>query len=114
MEEITLSVLWFVTQELLGGWFWPLVAVAAVLALAVLAGLVRGRGQSWRLPALIGLGVGIAAGLLAPMLTQSSLAEVRQPSDWMALGAVVLGAALGAGLLVAGLSGLVQGRAVRS
>jgi uncharacterized membrane protein len=110
MEEITFSVLWFVTQELLGGLFWPLVTLVVVLALIVLAGLIRGRGRAWRLAALIGVVVAVAAGLLAPGATKSALAEVSQPTDWMALAGVMLGTGLGAALLVTGVLGLISGR----
>jgi hypothetical protein len=113
MEEITFAVLWYVTQELLGGLFWPFVALIVVLAVGVLAGLVRGGGRVWRLAAMIGLVVGIAAGLLAPGITQSSLAEVRQPTDWMALVGIMLGAGIGSALLVMGAAGLMRGRTVR-
>jgi len=114
MEEITFAVLWFTTQELLGGLFWPLVTLFVVLALIVLAGLVRGRGRAWRLAALIGVVVAIAAGLLAPWITKSSLAEVTQPTDWMALAGIMLGTGLGSALLVTGVLGLISGRAAQS
>jgi hypothetical protein len=113
MEEITFAVLWYVTQELLGGLFWPFVALIVVLAAGVLAGLVRGGGRVWRLAALAGLAVGILAGFLAPAITQSSLAEVRQPTDWMALFGIMLGAGVGTALLVMGAAGLMRGRTAR-
>lgn len=111
MEELTFSVLWYVTQELLGGLFWPLVALVAALALIVLAGLVRGRFRAWRLAALVGVVVAIAAALLAPWFTKSSLAEVTQLTDWFALLGIGLGAGVGSALLVTGVLGLVAGRA---
>lgn len=114
MEEITFAVLWFTTQELLGSLFWPLVTLFVVLALIVLAGLVRGRGRAWRLAALIGMAVAITAGLLAPGITQSSLSEVTQPTDWMALAGIMLGAGLASALLVTGVLGLISGRAAQS
>jgi uncharacterized membrane protein len=111
MEEVTLSVLWYVTQELLGGLFWPAVVLVAVLALVVLAGLVRGRFRAWRLAALVGVVVAIAAALLAPWITKSSLGEVTQLTDWLALAGIGIGAGVGSALLVTGVTGLIAGRA---
>ncbi len=90
---LVLNILW---ELALGAAPWLIVALAVWLALMVVAS--RRPGVGWRSglagTVLVAVVVAIAAFLLVPGLTRSSLGELRYWVDWVNLFGVALGFAV--------------------
>ncbi len=88
MKEMTLSTLIAVFQEMLGFWFWVLVAVSIVGLIAVLVvALTERRIDFARFVGseLIGFLGSIFAIWLALFVTKSSLSDIGGPIDWVTM-----------------------------
>jgi hypothetical protein len=81
---LVMNILW----ELALG-VWPLLLGAALLWVAVMAGALRRPAAGWAaglpLALAIGVAVAIAAFVLVPSATRSSLGELRYWVDWLNL-----------------------------
>lgn len=87
---LVMNIVWEITLDI-----WPLLAVAAIAWVALMAVALRTRSLRWR-PALpMSLGIAAAAAVLAflgvPALTNSSLGELRYWVDWANLAAMAVG-----------------------
>lgn len=86
MKDMTLGTLVAVFTEMLGVWFWPLVAAILVGGAAILLILVRDRrlhaARLVRAEIFGGLSGGIFAIALAQIVTQSKFADIGGPIDW--------------------------------
>jgi len=88
MKELDPAVFLAVFQEILGGFFWPLVAVVVLGAIAFLYVLARDRRlESGRFlwSQLAGLAGGIFAVWFTFFITNSRLADSGGPIDWVLL-----------------------------
>jgi hypothetical protein len=114
MEELTLTTLLAVFQEMFGFWlFWAMVAVAVIITLAYLYVLIRDHSMSMRKFLLAQLSMpfaGAAAVWFVLWVTKSSLADMGGPIDWiMMLGIFAVGA-VGGAILVYTLQSLIRGK----
>lgn len=104
MQGFDPVALWAITQETLGLWLWPLLALAFVLLLAVTAGTLRLRAAAggWRRPLIAALVGGaivtIVAFLLVPGWSHARLSALAAPVDVV----VALAISLLPGAVVAG------------
>lgn len=99
MKDLDPMVFVAVFQEMLGGLFWPLVAFIVLGALALFAVLVRDRGiDSRRLvrAELVGLVGGFFGIWLMLAITNSRLADIGGPIDWVLTIAIWAAGAVGA------------------
>ncbi len=114
MEEFSLSTMIAVFEEMFGAWlFWAMVAVAVAITLAWIYVLVRDRALSFRkyLVAQLSMPFGAVAAVWFVMwITNSTLADIGGPIDWIVLlGVAVLGA-IGLAILVYVVQSLMRGR----
>jgi len=112
MEELTLSTLMAVFEEIFGrGLFWALVVVAAVITVLYIYILFRDRAMSMRkfLLAQLSMPIGaVAAVVFVLQITNSRLADLGGPIDWLVmLGIAVLGA-VGFAILVYVVQSLIR------
>jgi len=109
MKDLDPAVFWAVFAEMLGGWLYGILALAAVgIALFALA-VVRDRGLvSRRLVASEAVGVmgGFAAVMFMWWITSSSIADAGGPVDWILILAIWTGGFVGWTVLSYGLMGL--------
>ncbi len=114
MKELTLATFIAVFEEIFGrSLFWLMVAVAAVITVAYLYVLIRDHHMSARkfLLAQLFMPVGaIAAVVFVQKITNSGLADIGGPIDWLVLlGVAVLGAG-GTAILVYTAQALYTGK----
>jgi|SRR5690554_6454882 len=104
MEELTLSTLFAVFEEMFGGvLFWALVVAAVAITALYLYVLVRDRAMSMRkfLLAQLSMSVGaVAAVVLVLQITSSRLADMGGPIDWLMLLGIAATGAIGFAILV--------------
>lgn len=95
MKELDPLVFWAVFREMLGPWLWVIIAGATIATLAFVWVLVRERGLAARRlvwSELAGLAGGMAALVIMMAVTNSRLADLGGPIDWLlALGIFVAG-----------------------
>lgn len=113
MKDLTLQTLIAVWEEMFGrGVFWALVVVAAVVTALYLFVLIRDRRMSMRkfLLAQLSMPVG-AVGAVAFVLaiTNSRLADMGGPIDWIMLLVIAAVGAVGFAILVYVAQSLVRG-----
>ncbi|MCU0774976.1 MAG: hypothetical protein MUC74_10865 [Ideonella sp.] len=86
---LVLNILWELARDV-----WPLLVGAAVLWVVLMVAAARRRGAAWGrgLPSAVAVGgvVAVAAFLLVPGLTKSSLGEMRYWVDWANLVGIAL------------------------
>ena len=104
MEEFSLRTFVAVFEEMFGrGLFWAMVGIAALITLAWIRVLIRDRALSMRkyLVAQLSMPFGaVAAVAFVLWITNSRLADIGGPIDWLVLlGVAVLGA-VGVSVLV--------------
>ena len=102
-----------VLQEMLGPLLWVIVAGSVIATLAFLWLLVRDRGLVSRrfvMSELVGVVGGFAAIVVMLVATQSRLADVGGPVDWLLVALIWLIGAVGTTVLVYDLWGLWAGR----
>lgn len=103
MKDFTLETLWAISAEMFGWMFWPLLVLAAVIALLLLVALVRRRGfKGWPARGAVILGVlaAIAAAAYAPAMTQASFDNLHGIVDWTFLALIAIGTFIAATLSV--------------
>lgn len=113
MKELDPAVFVAVFQEMLGLWFWPLIALAAFIVLLCLYVLARDRRiVSARLLAaeVLGLAGGAFGIWLAFTVTNSDWADIGGPIDWVLLIAIFAAGTVGGIVFAYGLLGLLAGR----
>ncbi|MCZ7642754.1 MAG: DUF5368 domain-containing protein [Pseudorhodoplanes sp.] len=114
MKDFTLTAMFALSAEMLGGFLWPIVALTALLAVLLLFALMRQRGfrgPAARASAIAGFVVGAAAGLAAPALTKASFSDLHGALDWGALILIVLAGFVGATAATFALAGCAWRRA---
>jgi uncharacterized membrane protein YhaH (DUF805 family) len=113
MKDLTLQTLLAVFEEMFGATlFWAMVAAAVLVTLAYAYVLIRDRAVSWRkfLLAQLSMPVG-AVGAVAFVLaiTNSRLADMGGPIDWIMLLGIAAVGAVGFAILVYVAQSLVRG-----
>jgi hypothetical protein len=113
MKELDPAVFVAVFQEMLGLWFWPLIALAAFIVLLCLYVLARDRrvvSARLLLSELLGLAGGVFGIWLAFTVTSSDWADIGGPIDWVLLIAIFAAGTVGGIVFAYGLLGLRAGR----
>lgn len=104
MEELTLTTLLAVFEEMFGaGLFWIMVVAAVAITVGYIYVLIRDRAVSWRkfLLAQLSMPVGaIAAVLFVQWITNSGFGDVGGPIDVIVLLGIAVAGAVGAAILV--------------
>ena len=104
MEELTLTTLLAVFEEMFGaGLFWIMVVTAVAITVGYIYVLIRDRAVSWRkfLLAQLSMPVGaIAAVLFVQWITHSGFGDVGGPIDVVVLLAIAVAGAIGMAILV--------------
>ncbi len=118
MKELTFETLFAVFEEIFGrGLFWSMVIAAALITLAYLYVLVRDRHLSARkfLLAQLFMPVGaVAAVMIVQAATNSGLADIGGPIDWIVLLGVAMAGAIGLAILVYTAQALIAGKTART
>ncbi len=114
MEEFSVGTFLAVFEEMFGPWlFWAMVAVAALITVAYLYVLIRDHGMGMRrfLLAQLSMPIGAVAAVAFVMwITNSRMADIGGPIDWIVLlGVAVLGAG-GFSILVYVAQSLIRGK----
>ena len=114
MEEFSVGTFLAVFEEMFGPWlFWAMVAVAALITVAYLYVLIRDHGMGMRrfLLAQLSMPIGAVAAVAFVMwITNSRMADIGGPIDWLVLmGVAVLGAG-GFSILVYVAQSLIRGK----
>lgn len=110
MKELDPLVFWAVFQEMLGSWLWVIIAGAIVATLAFVWVLVREGGiASRRLvwSELAGLAGGVAALTIMFAVTNSRLADLGGPIDWLLAVGIFVASFVGATIGVYALLGVL-------
>jgi len=97
MKELDPLVFAAVLHEMLGPWLWALLALAALVAAGLAAGLVRDGGlvrRRLRWAALAGAAGGVAGVLAVLMATESGIADIGGAIDVLLAAAIWLAGAL--------------------
>lgn len=86
MSDFDPVVLFFIVRESLAGWFWPLLAIAAVLAVALMAATLRARrrhlvGRSLLRALAVGAAVTVVAAFAVPAWTLAPLGALTGGLD---------------------------------
>lgn len=104
MQELTLTTLFAVFEEIFGrGLFWAMVVAAALVTVAYIYVLIRDRAVSWRkfLWAQLSMPIGaIAAVLFVQGMTRSGFADIGGPIDVIVLLGVAAGGAVGMAICI--------------
>ncbi|MFN3658109.1 MAG: DUF5368 domain-containing protein [Pseudolabrys sp.] len=103
MRELDPLVFVAVLQEMLGGLFWPLIALVVVGAVAFVGVIVRDRGihaRRFLIAELVGVAGGFAGIWFVLAITSSQLSDVGGPIDWVLMLAIWLAGAVGATVVV--------------
>lgn len=114
MKELDPAVFLAVFQEILGGFFWPLVIVVVLGAIAFLYVLARDRRLAsgrflWS--QIVGLAGGLFALWFTFFITSSQLADSGGPIDWVLLIVLFVLGAIGGTMAAYALLGLIDRRA---
>ena len=107
MKDFAPATLLAIAEEVLGGFFWPVVVLLAVVTVLFVAALLR--GARWRGPLWAGLIGGVLVAALAPLATQAGYGNLHGPLDWAALAVTSVAAFAGIGAAAFGLCGLLRG-----
>lgn len=114
MEEFSFMTILAVFEEMFGRvLFWAMVAVAAIITLAYIYVLIRDRSMSMRKFLLAQLSMpvgGIAAVWFVMLMTNSGLADIGGPIDWIVLLGVFVAGAVGFAILVYVVQSLLRGK----
>jgi len=113
MKDFNPVTLFAIAQEALGIWLWLAIAAAAIVVLLYIVALTRGvrfGGAPRFIAAVLGIGAGIAAIVMAPLLTGAAYRDLSGLVDWAALIAVGLGAGVAVFLGLLPLLALLTGR----
>jgi uncharacterized membrane protein YhaH (DUF805 family) len=114
MEELTFGTLIAVFEEMFGrGLFWLMVAAAALVTLGWIYVLIRDRSLGMRqfLIAQLFMPVGAVLAVWFVMaMTDSRLADIGGPVDWIILLAIAALGAIGGAILVYVVERLLLGR----
>ena len=114
MEEFSFMTILAVFEEMFGRWlFWTMVVVAVAITLAWLYVLIRDRALSMRKFLLAQLSMpigGIAAVWFVMVMTNSGLADIGGPIDWLVLLSVFAAGAVGFAILVYVVQSLLRGK----
>ncbi len=114
MEEFSLLTMIAVFEEMFGiALFWIMVSVAVVITAAWVFVLVRDRSLSFRkyLVAQLSMPFGaVAAVWFVLWITNSGLADIGGPIDWLVLLGVAALGAVGLAILVYVVQSLMRGR----
>ena len=114
MEELSLSTLFAVFEEMFGAMlFWSLAAAAVLVTIAFVYVLIRDRGFDGRrlLRAELAAPVGaVAAVMFVLWMTNSHLRDMGGPIDWIVLLGIAVAGAVGLTLLVYVAQALIAGR----
>ena len=117
MQELTLSTMIAVFEEIFGrGLLWVMVAAAVLVTAAYLYVLIRDRAVSWRkfLWAQVAMPFGaIAAVLFVQNVTSSGFGDIGGPIDVIVLLLVAVAGAVGAAILVYTAQSLLRGKAAK-
>ncbi|MEM1285085.1 MAG: DUF5368 domain-containing protein [Pseudomonadota bacterium] len=112
MEELTLTTLLAVFEEMFGaGLFWIMVVAALAITVGYIYVLIRDRAVSWRkfLLAQLSMPIGaIAAVLFVQFVTHSGFGDVGGPVDVIVLLGIAVAGAIGAAILVYTVQSLVS------
>jgi len=113
MKDLDAATLLAVFEEMLGWTMWPLLAIAVLATLAFLwvlwrdGGLRPGLLVTAQLLSVLG---GIAAVLIMLIVTHSAFTDMGGPIDWLLVLGIFVGGAVGTGLGLYALFGLIGGR----
>ncbi|SIS77429.1 DUF5368 domain-containing protein [Phaeovulum vinaykumarii] len=103
MKELTLATLIAVFEEIYGrGLFWSLVVISGIITVAFVAVLIRDRGiaSRWLVRAEITAPLGaVAAVWFVLWFTNSHLADIGGPIDWIVIAWIALAGGGGLTLL---------------
>ncbi|MGE4372123.1 MAG: DUF5368 domain-containing protein [Xanthobacter sp.] len=113
MQNYDPSVFIAVLQEILGGFFWPLVVFVIVGALAFFYVLIRDRGlvsARFVWSELVGLLGGVFAIWFTFAITSSSFADIGGPIDWVLLMVLFVLGAIGGTIVTYVILGLLSAR----
>ena len=113
MKDLDAATLLAVFEEMLGWTMWPLLALAVLATLAFLWVLWRDGGLRPALlvtAQLLSVLGGIAAVLIMLIVTHSAFADMGGPIDWLLVLGIFVGGAVGTGLGLYALFGLIGGR----
>ncbi|MFA7433100.1 MAG: DUF5368 family protein [Gemmobacter sp.] len=89
MSDFSPGIVWFIMAETLGIWFWPVLALAAVLLLLVIAGFTRLRrarrsaGRPLVAALLATLAVALVAAWFVPAWTRAGAGSLAAPVDYV-------------------------------
>ncbi len=111
MKEIDVATLLAVFQEMLGPLLWVLIALAAAATVLFVWVLLRERGLRPRRlvwAELAGLAGGIAAVAFMLSVTQSQLADIGGPIDWVLVAAIFLAGGIGTVVAAYGVLGALR------
>lgn len=112
MQELTLSTMLAVFEEVFGRWlFWGMVAAAAIITLLYLIVLIRDRSVSWNkfLLAQLSMPVGaIGAVLFVQRVTSSGFGDIGGPVDVIVLMGIAVLGAVGLAILVYTVQSLIS------
>ncbi|MDR2000303.1 MAG: DUF5368 domain-containing protein [Zoogloeaceae bacterium] len=85
MKDMELSAFFFLFQEMLGGWFWPLFLFAVIVSAAFVVQLFRNRNWMWQasagLKAISVLG-GALFVILVTLASSSGFTDAGGPIDY--------------------------------
>ena len=112
MEELTLTTLLAVFEEMFGaGLFWIMVVAALAITVGYIYVLIRDRAVSWRkfLLAQLSMPIGaIVAVLFVQFVTHSGFGDIGGPVDVIVLLGIAVAGAIGAAILVYTVQSLVS------
>lgn len=117
MKELDPAVFVTVFQEILGLWFWPLVAFIILGAIGLLVVLIRDRGISLKrfaLAQVVGLGGGAFGIWFMLWLTNSQMSDGGGPVDWLLAVVIWVAGAIGAAIAAYVVLGLFFPRSLAS
>lgn len=113
MQNFNPAMFLAVLHEMLGPLLWLIIAGSVLATLAFLWLLIRDRGLVSRrfvMSELVGIAGGFGAVVFMQLVTQSRLADVGGPVDWLLVALIWLIGAIGTTVLVYDLWGLWAGR----
>lgn len=111
MKEISLATLISVFTEMMGAWFWVLVAFSIIGLVAILFVLIKERGlKATRFVSseIVGFFSGFLAIWIALTVTQSNLSDIGGPIDWVLMVVIYVLGAIGGTIGAYVLQGLIS------
>ncbi|MCL2020540.1 MAG: DUF5368 domain-containing protein [Betaproteobacteria bacterium] len=85
MKDMELSAFFFLFQEMLGGWFWPLFLFAVIVSVAFVVQSFRNRNWMWQASArvkAIGVSGGVLFVILITLASSSGFTDAGGPIDF--------------------------------